>query len=178
MRIGVLALQGAVSEHHRALTACGADPVAVRKPRHLTGLAGLVLPGGESTTLTRLLRSAGLWGPLADGALPLLGTCAGAILLGRDGLARMDIEVTRNAWGRQRESFQAPVRLADDDEPFPGVFIRAPGFRASGGDSRPVAWCGDHVVGVAQRHCLALTFHPELADDWRLHRRWLAALAP
>lgn len=178
MRIGVLALQGAVSEHHHALAACGADPVAVRTPHHLAGLAGLVLPGGESTTLTRLLHGAGLWEPLTNGTLPLLGTCAGAILLGRDGFARMDIEVTRNAWGRQRDSFQAPVRLADDEVPFPGVFIRAPALRACRGDSRPVAWCGEHVVGAAQRGCLALTFHPELSDDRRLHRRWLAALAP
>ena len=175
MNIGVLALQGAVSEHRLALEACGARAREVRTPHDLAEIEGLVVPGGESTTLRLLLRNAGLWESLLVWEKPILGTCAGAILLGScddETLGKMELQLNRNAYGRQQESFEARIRL-DEGDPFPGVFIRAPGVTATSGACRPIAWHNGNIVGAVQPPHMALTFHPELTGDRRLHQRWL-----
>ena len=175
MNIGVLALQGAVSEHRLALEACGVRAREVRTPHDLVEIEGLVVPGGESTTLRHLLRNAGLWESLLVWEKPILGTCAGAILLGScddETLGKMELKLDRNAYGRQQESFEARIRL-DEGAPFPGVFIRAPGITATSGACRPIAWHNGNIVGAVQPPHMALTFHPELTGDRRLHQRWL-----
>jgi pyridoxal 5'-phosphate synthase pdxT subunit len=193
MRLGVLALQGDVPEHRSALAAAapGAEVVAVTTARDLRMVEVLFLPGGESTTIARLLGEAGLWGPLADRlaeGLPVLATCAGLILLaerlerspsGRDPptLGRLDVTVRRNDYGSQRESFEAPLRIEGlSGPPFPGVFVRAPRILELGPKARPVAWNGPEVVGVRQGPVWGLTFHPELSHDPRVHRRFLAEI--
>lgn len=197
-RIGVLAVQGAFAEHEaalrRALDAEGrqADVVQIRRPHELSACDGLVLPGGESTTIDKLLGSSGLRGPLVDAlddGLPALATCAGAILLSSRGdeevertgtelLGALDASVERNAFGRQRESFEGTVQApAIGEEPFPGVFIRAPAFRDTWGRAEPWARLPDEqLVGVEQGNVLALTFHPELSGDPRIHRYFLDKL--
>ncbi len=159
----------------------------VRRAADLAELDGLALPGGESTTVLHLLEATGLR-PLLERFVaerPVLATCAGLILLARrltDGgrvpfapLAALDVEVERNAYGRQIDSFEAPIRLAGEEKPFPGVFIRAPRLRSLGPGVEAVAWHGEEVVGVRRGALFALTFHPELTADVRLHDRFLAA---
>jgi len=131
-RIGVLAVQGNFREHAAMLRRLGADVVEVRLPKELGGLDGLVVPGGESTTFTRLMRLYGLDEALRSFAGPVLGTCAGMIVLDRNHLGLVDVEVERNAYGRQVASFEADLRLAGEDEPLRGVFIRAPRVRDAG----------------------------------------------
>lgn len=186
MRIGVLALQGDFAKHREAFHGAGAETVLVRRPDDLAGLEGIALPGGESTTLLRLLEGDGLREPLIEflAERPAFATCAGLILLAQtltDGgrvprppLGLLAVEVERNAYGRQIDSFTAPLRLGEDEEPFPGVFIRAPRLARWGADVEPIAWHGAQVVGVRQGRHLGLAFHPELTDDPRLHRLFLA----
>lgn len=184
MRVGVLAIQGDVREHVRHLTALKAEAPLVRLPQDLDGLDGLVMPGGESTTIGLLMEENGLLealkGRIAEG-FPVYGTCAGLILLARDvegppppRLGVMDITASRNAYGRQLASCEAVVEIPDlGPEPFPAVFIRAPRVVRVGPDVRTVArWQGD-VVMVEQEALLASTFHPELTDDLRVHRYFL-----
>jgi pyridoxal 5'-phosphate synthase pdxT subunit len=173
LRIGVLALQGAFREHARVLRSLGAEAVEVRLPEELDGLDGLVIPGGESTTMMRL---AGLYG--LDEAIrryrgPVFGTCAGMIVLDRDHLALADIGVDRNAYGRQVWSFEADVALAGDALPLHGVFIRAPRIRDLGPDVEVVGRLGDEPVLVRDGRLLLATFHPELTDDLRVHELFL-----
>ncbi len=194
MNVGVLALQGDVPEHVAALRALvgGTSPRAVRRPADLEGLGALFLPGGESTTIARLLEAGGLWDPLGArirAGLPVLATCAGFILLasrleavpgGRNpptwGL--LDVSVRRNDYGGQRESFEEAVRLDGvAGEPFPGVFIRAPRILAVGPGATAFAWRGTEVVGVRSGAIWGLTFHPELSGDPRIHRAFLDAAA-
>ncbi|MGA8664585.1 MAG: pyridoxal 5'-phosphate synthase glutaminase subunit PdxT [Thermoplasmata archaeon] len=193
MKVGVLALQGDVPEHLR--TVGGLLPegsvVPVRRPEQLADLQALFLPGGESTTIARLLADAGLWEPLRvrlAGGFPVLGTCAGLILLARDlapspggidppTFGILDVRVRRNDYGAQRESFEAPVRVTDLKGPlFPGVFIRAPRILSVGADAEAIAWRDHEVVGVRAGPVWGLTFHPELAGDLRIHRRFLNAV--
>jgi 5'-phosphate synthase pdxT subunit len=186
-RIGVLALQGDVREHVRALRASGADPVEVRRPEDLDGLAGLVLPGGESTTMGRLLGIFGLLEPLRDrvaGGLPTYGTCAGMILLSRavvDGrpgqplVGGLDVTVRRNAFGSQVDSFEAEVDLVGVGT-VPGVFIRAPWVEEVGPSVEVLASWEGHPVAVRQGHVLATSFHPELTDDVRVHRLFVSSI--
>lgn len=187
--VGVLALQGNVREHLAALGAAGAHAVPVRRPQELAAVEGLVLPGGESTTIDKLLRIFGLREPVRAriaAGMPVFGSCAGMILLadhlvdaaaGQETLGGMDITVRRNAFGRQADSFEDDLRvqaIAEAQRPFHAVFIRAPWVESSGptvevlateqsgdGRSRPVA--------VRQGHLLATAFHPELTSDARLH---------
>jgi pyridoxal 5'-phosphate synthase pdxT subunit len=194
MKVGVLALQGDVPEHWRALAgaAPGSTLVSVRTPAELADVGALFLPGGESTTIARLLQESRLWDALDDrlrAGLPVLATCAGLILLadrlerspaGRDPptFRRIDVSVRRNDYGSQRESFEAPVRVEGiGREPFPGVFIRAPRILAVGPRAHPIAWRGDEVVGVRDGKVWGLTFHPELSTDSRVHQRFLAEAA-
>jgi 5'-phosphate synthase pdxT subunit len=185
MRVGVLALQGSFAEHAEALRAVGASPVLVRLPAHMENLAGLIIPGGESTTIGKLLVNSGLLEPLriaVTKGMPVYGTCAGMILLARDIgghdqplIGVMDITVKRNAFGRQLESFEESLRVPTlGPEPFRGVFIRAPLIEKTGTGVAVLATLTDgRVVAARQGKLLATAFHPELTDDSRVHRYFL-----
>jgi pyridoxal 5'-phosphate synthase pdxT subunit len=176
MRIGVLALQGNFREHAAMLHRLGAEPVEVRKPEQLDGLDGLVVPGGESTTFMRLMRLYGLEDAIRRFAQPILGTCAGLIVLDRDHLGLVDVEVARNAYGRQVFSFEADLDLKGEDKPLRGVFIRAPRVTASGSDVEVLAELDGEPVLLRQGRLLVATFHPELTDDTRVHELFLDAV--
>jgi 5'-phosphate synthase pdxT subunit len=182
MRIGVLALQGAFAEHVAVLRSIGVEAVEVRLPEHLSEVDGLVLPGGESTTMRRLIDRWGLRQPILDLAAkgaPLFGTCAGMIVLSRDiagdeepVLPLLDVTVERNAFGRQLDSFETelPVPLLGDT-PVHAVFIRAPVIERVGPDVDVLARLEDgRVVAVRERNVIATSFHPELAGETRFHR--------
>jgi pyridoxal 5'-phosphate synthase pdxT subunit len=173
MRIGVLALQGNFREHAAMLRRLGADAVEVRKPEQLEGLDGLVVPGGESTTFMRLMRLYGLEEAIRRFEQPILGTCAGLIVLDRDHLGLVDVEVARNAYGPQVHSFEADLDLAGEDGPLRGVFIRAPRLTAAGKDVEVLAELNGEPVLLRQGRFLVATFHPELTDDTRVHELFL-----
>lgn len=191
MKVGVLALQGDVPEHLSVLRQLVRGPIAVRTAADLAEVAALFLPGGESTTIARLIEESGLWMPLRDriqGGLPVLATCAGLILLARE-LApsasgrdpptfhALDVVVRRNDYGSQRESCEASLVVEGLHKPlFPGVFIRSPRIVSVGPQATPIAWRGEEVVGVRGGKLWGLAFHPELAGDLRIHRRFLAAV--
>jgi 5'-phosphate synthase pdxT subunit len=166
-------VQGNVREHAAMLRRLGADVVEVRKPEQLEGLDGLVVPGGESTTFMRLMRLYGLDEALRTFAGPVFGTCAGMIVLDRGHLGLMELEVDRNAYGRQVASFEADLRLRDDDRPLRGVFIRAPRVRDHGEDVEVLAELDGEPVLLRQRRFLVASFHPELTDDPRVHQLFL-----
>jgi 5'-phosphate synthase pdxT subunit len=181
-RVGVLAVQGAVREHGEAIRQVGADPVDVRLPRDLVDIDALILPGGESTTMRRLIDAYGLREPimsLARSGTPMLGTCAGMILLA-DRIAEgdapyfgiLDLEVRRNGYGRQLDSFEADLDASPlGHEPMHGVFIRAPMVTDVGSQVEVLARDPDgRPVAVRQGRVLATAFHPELTEDRRLHR--------
>jgi pyridoxal 5'-phosphate synthase pdxT subunit len=172
-RIGVLALQGAFREHAQMLRRLDADVVEVRLPEDLAGLDGLVIPGGESTTIMHLARLYGLEDAIRRFRAPILGTCAGMIVLDRAHLGLADLEVDRNAYGRQVKSFEADVELAGDDEPLRGVFIRAPRIRDVGADVEVLGELDGEPVFVRDGRLLLATFHPELTEDPRVHERFL-----
>jgi 5'-phosphate synthase pdxT subunit len=187
MRVGVLALQGAFVEHEQALAGLGVEPVRVRLPRHLDGLDGLILPGGESTTIGRLIQRWGLLEPIrafAQSGRPLWGTCAGLILLARDVgrdqslIGVLDVTVERNAFGRQVDSFEADLTvpvLAEPGRPLRAVFIRAPLVTRVGAGVDVLAHLDNgQMVAVRQGHLLGTVFHPELTDDDRFHRYFLS----
>ena len=151
----------------------GAEAVEVRKPEQLNGLDGLVIPGGESTTFMRLMRLYGLDEAVRDFTGPVLGTCAGMIVLDRRHLGAVDIEVDRNAYGRQVASFEADLALAGDEEPLRGVFIRAPRVRDVGQDVEVLAELDGEPVLLREGRFVVASFHPELTDDTRVHERFL-----
>ncbi len=183
--VGVLALQGDVREHLIALAALGVTARPVRRAAELDDVAGIVLPGGESTTMSRLLDTFDLREPLArrlSGGLPAFGSCAGMILLAAevlDGRAdqqsfgTLDITVRRNAFGRQVDSFETDLDFAGLDDPLRAVFIRAPWVERVGPAVEVLAEVGDHPVAVRQGSVLATSFHPEVSGDDRLHRLFL-----
>ena len=173
MRIGVLAVQGNFREHVAMLRRLGADAVEVRKPGQLEGLDGLVIPGGESTAIMRLVRLYGLEDAIREFERPLFGTCAGMILLDRNHLGVVDLEVARNAYGRQVASFEADLDLAGEDEPLRGVFIRAPRVSETGSDVEVLAALDGEPVLLRDGRVLVASFHPELTDDTRVHERFL-----
>jgi pyridoxal 5'-phosphate synthase pdxT subunit len=172
-RIGVLALQGAFREHARMLRGAGADVVEVRLPEQLDGLDGLVIPGGESTTILKLASLYGLDEAIRGFAAPVFGTCAGMILLDRDHLGLADLVVDRNAYGRQVASFEADLVLEGEERPFRGVFIRAPRVRDVGPQVEVLAELDGEPVLLRDGRVLVAAFHPELTDDSRIHRRFL-----
>jgi len=176
MRIGVLALQGNFREHVAMLRRLGAEALEVRKPEQLAGLDGLVIPGGESTTFMRLMRLYGLEDAIRHFEQPVLGTCAGLIVLDRDHLGLVDLKVERNAYGRQVASFEADLELAGEDEALRGVFIRAPRVERFGEDVEVLGKLGDEPVLLRQDRFLVATFHPELTDDTRVHELFLDAV--
>jgi pyridoxal 5'-phosphate synthase pdxT subunit len=183
-RVGVLALQGAFREHSAALADVGLEPVEVRRADQLAGLAGLVIPGGESTTMSKLMVAYDLERPIRElhaAGAPVFGTCAGMILVAQDAvdglpdqrfLGMIDIEVRRNAFGRQVASFEAPIELAGDPQPMTGVFIRAPWIESSGAEVEVLAVHDGHPIAARQGDVLVCAFHPELTSDRRLHRRF------
>ncbi len=173
MKIGVLALQGAFREHVAMLRRLGADVVEVRLPEQLDGLDGLVVPGGESTTIMRLAGLYGLDGAIKHYAGAVFGTCAGMIVLDRERLGLIDIAVERNAFGRQISSFEADIEIAGESEPFRAVFIRAPWIREAGPDVEILATVDGHPVLAREGRVLVASFHPELTDDTRIHERFL-----
>jgi 5'-phosphate synthase pdxT subunit len=173
LRIGVLALQGAFREHESALSRLGADVFEVRLPEELDGLDGLVIPGGESTTIMRLAELYGLDEAIRAYAGPIFGTCAGMIVLDRGHLDLADLEVDRNAFGRQVKSFEADVHLDDDERPLRGVFIRAPRVRDLGAEVDVLGELDGEPVLVRDGRLLLASFHPELTDDLRIHELFL-----
>ena len=176
MVIGVLALQGDFEAHSKLLDRLGARPAIVRTPDDLDGVDGLVIPGGESTTISLGIEREGLAGPLrrlVEAGAPVLGTCAGLIVLDRDHLGLLDVTARRNAFGRQRASFEADLDLAGmNGSPLRAVFIRAPWVEDHGAAVEVLAEVDGRPVAVRQGNVLAVAFHPELSGDERLHA-WL-----
>jgi 5'-phosphate synthase pdxT subunit len=199
--VGVLALQGDTREHLRVLGECGVRAIGVRRPAELDAVDGLVLPGGESTTMAKLARTFDLLDPLRDAVksgLPVFGTCAGMILLadriedgvvGQETVGGLDVVVRRNAFGRQVDSFEAELDVAHLARPFHAVFIRAPWVESVGEDVEVVARvavepqrahtsaaaaAAGRIVGVRQGHLLATSFHPEVTGDPRIHEYFVA----
>jgi pyridoxal 5'-phosphate synthase pdxT subunit len=172
MRIGVLAVQGDFREHAAMLRQLGAEPVEVRKPEQLDDLDGLVIPGGESTAIMRLIRIYGLEEGLREFGRPVFGTCAGMILLDRKHLGLVDVEARRNAYGRQVASFETDLELAGGGS-VRGVFIRAPRVAEVGPEVEVLAELGGEPVLLRQGRFIVASFHPELTDDTRVHELFL-----
>ena len=173
MKIGVLAVQGNFREHIAMLRELGAEAVELRLPEQLDDLDGLVIPGGESTAITRLMRLYGLEDAIRTFAQPVFGTCAGMILLDRAHLGLVDIDVERNGYGRQVASFEADLALQGDAEPLRGVFIRAPRVTDAGPEVEVLASHDGNPVLLRQGRFLVASFHPELTGDTRVHERFL-----
>ena len=193
MRIGVIAIQGNVEEHVNAMTktlrkaGCEAEVVKIKHKGIVPTCDALILPGGESTTLGRLMEREGIAAEIkkvAHAGIPIMGTCAGLVLLGKHGdkqveqtkqplLGLMDIRVNRNAFGRQKESFECPVDFKGIGLPFNAVFIRAPCITDAGKDVEILSRCNGFIVAARQTNMLALAFHPELTDDLRIHQYFL-----
>jgi 5'-phosphate synthase pdxT subunit len=193
MKAGVIAVQGAAPEHVRALESAMAElgrkgsVITVRRPQELEQVSCVVIPGGESTTISKLLLRSGLHDLIvrrAEEGMPVLGTCAGCVLLAKEGddevertgtklLGLMDMAVDRNAFGRQRESFEAPLEIKGLSGPFPGVFIRGPVITRVWGSCEVLSRYGDRIIMARQENMLAMSFHPELSGDRRIHRALL-----
>jgi 5'-phosphate synthase pdxT subunit len=170
VNVGVLALQGDFEAHAKVLRELGATPREVRTPKDLEGIDSLVIPGGESTTMTLGIEREGLAAPLTElvkSGIPTLGTCAGMIVLDRDHLGLLDVTTRRNAFGRQTRSFEIDMEI--DGERITGVFIRAPWVEDAGEGVEILAEVDGHPVAVRQDNILAVAFHPELTDDPRVH---------
>ena len=166
-------MQGNVREHAAVLRRLGAEPVEVRKPEQLADLDGLIIPGGESTAIARLVRLYGLEEAIRSFQRPIFGTCAGMILLDRRHVGLLDLEVSRNAYGRQVASFEADLELSGEDEPLHGVFIRAPRVLDVGPGVEVLAELDGEPVLLRQGRTIVAAFHPELTDDTRVHERFL-----
>jgi pyridoxal 5'-phosphate synthase pdxT subunit len=173
LRIGVLAVQGNFREHAAMLRGLGADVVEVRLPEQLDGLDGLVIPGGESTAFIRLMRLYGLDEAVRAFDRPVFGTCAGMIVLDRNHLGLIDLNVRRNAFGRQVASFETDLELPGESRPLRAVFIRAPWIEDAGPEVEILAEVDGHPVLARQGRFLVAAFHPELTDDTRLHEMFL-----
>ncbi len=176
--IGVLGLQGAVREHVRSIEASGAKAIVIKQAEQLSSVDGLIMPGGESTTMRRLINLYGFMQPLRDFAQagkPVFGTCAGLILLAKEvvgydepHLGVMDVNVERNSFGRQKESFEADLMVTGLDEPYNAVFIRAPHIVSAGPNTQILATHNDRIVLARDGQFLGCSFHPELTDDHRI----------
>ena len=190
-RVGVLALQGDVREHAALLEGLGAEVTLVRRPAELAAVGGLVIPGGESTTIDKLSRIFGMQQPIREaiaGGMPMLGTCAGLIMLadrvvdaieGQESFGGLDVTVRRNAFGRQTESFEAELVVPElGERPVRAAFIRGPVVESVGSDARSLAALADgRVVAVEQGRILGLSFHPEITGETRFHARFLAQIS-
>lgn len=189
MKIGILAMQGDFAEHIIFISQLGVQSIEIRQPAQLAGLDGLIIPGGESTTILKLMHSYNLFHPikeLAKNGLPVMGTCAGMVLLAKkvsnpdiNTLSLMDVVVRRNAFGRQLESFESILSIpAIGDDSFPAVFIRAPLIENASSDVTILSRLPDSkIVAARQGNLLALSFHPELSNDSRIHRYFLEIVA-
>lgn len=183
IKIGVLALQGAVAEHIRAVELAGGVGIAVKRTEQLDELQGLIIPGGESTTIGKLMRTYGFIEAIQEfhkQGKPIFGTCAGLIVIAKritgqanSHLGLMDITVARNAFGRQRESFETDLPIKGIDENVRAVFIRAPLIEQVGTEVEVLATYNDQIVAAQEGTLLAASFHPELTDDYRLHAYFL-----
>jgi pyridoxal 5'-phosphate synthase pdxT subunit len=173
LRIGVLAVQGNFREHAQMLRCLGAEPVEVRLPDQLAGLDGLIIPGGESTAIGRLMRLYRLDQAVRAFEGPIFGTCAGMIMLDRDHLGIGDFSTQRNAFGRQVRSFEADLDIGHGEEPFRAVFIRAPWIDDAGDGVEVLASIDGHPVLARDGRILVAAFHPELTDDTRIHELFL-----
>lgn len=184
MKIGVLAVQGAFREHENMLQQVGADTIQVKLKHHLQGIDGIVIPGGESTSIGRLMREYDLIEPIRamiEEGMPVFGTCAGMIVIANrisggeeTHIGVMDVEVNRNSFGRQKDSFETDLDIpAIGHQPFPAVFIRAPHIMHVGPGVEVLSTYENRVVAVQQEHRLAISFHPELTNDNRLHGYFL-----
>jgi 5'-phosphate synthase pdxT subunit len=173
LRIGVLAVQGNFREHAAVLRRLGAEPREVRLPEELDGLDGLIVPGGESTAIGRLMRLYGLDEAVCRFDGPIFGTCAGMIVLDREHLGLGDFRAERNAWGRQVRSFEADLDVGQGDEPVRAVFIRAPWIEDAGPEVEILAEVDGHPVLAREGRLLVAAFHPELTDDTRIHELFL-----
>jgi pyridoxal 5'-phosphate synthase pdxT subunit len=177
-RVGILALQGDFEAHAKIVSALGAEPREVRVPGDLDGLDALIIPGGESTVMTLGIEREGLAEPLralAHGGTPVLGTCAGMIMLDRDHLDLLDVSTRRNAFGRQLHSFEADLDLAGvEGGPIHAIFIRAPWVTEHGPSVEVLGTVDEHPVAIRQGNLLAVSFHPELSGETRLHELLLA----
>lgn len=204
MKVGVIGVQGAVSEHLEMLKQCNAEPVWIRKPRELDQLNdtsfngplkqklqletvnAILIPGGESTTISRLLLESGMFGrikELGEQGMPIFGTCAGLVLLAKEGceqverteqklLGLMDMSVCRNAFGSQRDSFESDIEIQGIGS-YPGVFIRAPAIEKTWNRCKPIATFENKIIAAKQDNMLATSFHPELTGDKRMHELFL-----
>ncbi len=183
MKIGVLSIQGAVSEHLKHLNLCDVEAFPVKNQDELAEVSGLIIPGGESTTIGKLIKVSGLSGPIKErsknGTLAVFGTCAGMVLMARDvadgskdqpKLDLMNTRVKRNAFGRQKESFETELDFKGFDRTLTGVFIRAPIILEAGDDVEILARLSEGIVAARQANLLATSFHPELTGDARLHQ--------
>lgn len=192
VKVGVVGLQGDVEEHiwaaKKALENLGVsgEVIWLKKPEQLENISAIIIPGGESTTISRLMVKNGLLEPvkkLGEEGLPIMGTCAGLIMLSRNVIGAtpeqrflelLDVKVNRNAYGRQIDSFEAPIKLSFSEEPFTGVFIRAPRIvELLSERAKPIAWLGERIVGVEEGNIIGLEFHPELTEDTRVHEYFL-----
>ena len=154
------------------------NTIEVRESKDIEKLDGLIMPGGESTTLRKLLKNSGMWDAIKDSELPIMGTCAGAILLGKcedETFEKMNIEIDRNYYGRQKDSFQGKITL-ENNESFNGIFIRAPAIKKIGDGVKPIAWKNNKIVGCTSGRNMALTFHPELTNDGEFHKIWIEGI--
>ncbi|MNW32256.1 Glutamine amidotransferase subunit PdxT [compost metagenome] len=180
MKIGVLALQGAVAEHLKSISSAGAEGIAIKQTQQLSEVDGLIIPGGESTTIGKLMRKYGFIEAIrefSEQGKPIFGTCAGLIVLAKDiegseepHLGLMNIAVSRNAFGRQRESFETDLDIKGIEQPVRAVFIRAPLISQVGEGVEVLSEYQDEIVTAREGHLLASSFHPELTDDYRLHQ--------
>ncbi|WP_054955428.1 pyridoxal 5'-phosphate synthase glutaminase subunit PdxT [Paenibacillus dakarensis] len=183
MRIGVLALQGAVAEHIRSINAAGAEGVSIKRVEQLETIDGLIIPGGESTTIGKLMRKYGFIDAIRAFSAcgkPLFGTCAGLIVLAKEidsgeeaHLGLMNMKVARNAFGRQRESFETTLDVKGIEEPIRAVFIRAPLIVEVGADVEVLSTYNEEIVTARQGRLLAASYHPELTDDCQLHQYFI-----
>ncbi len=191
MRIGVLSVQGAVSEHITHLENCGVEALPVKDKNSLNRVKGLIIPGGESTTIGKLIDAFNLSESIktrsAAGDLALFGTCAGMVLLARDisdgiinqpRLGLMNIRVKRNAFGRQRESFETDLNFDSLGHPYKGVFIRAPIIEEAGSEVEILGTLEEGIIAARQDNMLATSFHPELTDDLRIHQYFIEICQP
>ncbi|MGC8933425.1 MAG: pyridoxal 5'-phosphate synthase glutaminase subunit PdxT [Candidatus Methanodesulfokora sp.] len=195
MRVGVVGVQGGVAEHinmfKRAFIEVGirGDVIILKEPKEMEKIDAIVIPGGESTTIGSLMMKTGLLNAVkkaVEGGIPIMGTCAGAVMMaksikaGKDTqpiLGVMDIEVSRNYFGRQRESFEMDLMLEGMDRPFKGIFIRAPAITRTWDDARPIGMAKGVIVAAVQRKMLATVFHPELSGDPRLHTYFIKMIS-
>lgn len=182
MKTGVLALQGNFREHERMLALLGTETSLIRRPTELANLDALIIPGGESTTIWNLMQRTGMANAIIEhhsAGMAIYGSCAGAILLAKriagnqPSLSLLDIEIERNAYGRQVDSFEAPIEIKNFKKPFPGIFIRAPVIERAGSGVEILARHNGKPVMVRAGNMLATTFHPELTEDTRVHELFL-----